>query len=246
MVKTFYDLDGKPISFDVPKMATTGGTNASVYDLGDGTALKQFDIISKRNIVDINVFTELMGMDFEHYYKVYQILYADYFNDSLRERFKDRSEMIWGYVMKWYVEAVNNILDMPMDYFLSSFNGLIEMLKKFTKMHINVCDMQSYNLVLTKDRIIVVDADAYFRDYSENLFDKNKAYMYYGIYSLLAESLCHNYNLPHDINSKALRLIYALFYNSLDLFDVNDFANIKNSVRTYKKPIDYIYANVNR
>lgn len=82
------------------------------------------------------------------YCKLYDLLYNDYFLDE-----------VVGYTMKYYQMEVENILLMPTEYTIHSFDILYNSIKILTDNRIIAKDTIPANAILAKDNITVIDFD---------------------------------------------------------------------------------------
>ena len=220
----FYDKDGKELFYDIDR-ATKCGQFGQIYKVSDDKCIKIFDEADKFNnlIADVNAFTELMNIDSNNFYKIYKLLYADI-------------GYIEGYLMKYYYKSIDNILEEPMEYLLDNFNRLYEVTKEITKKKISMDDLHSGNLLLTKDDIVINDADNYQFDKSIFLMNKNKKKLYNAFMGLLYWHFIFNYG--KEQSEECRNIVKDLFRGS------NSTKTIHNKLRSYKKPIDYFKNNL--
>ena len=221
----FYDRDGKELFYDIDKPFDCG-SYGQVYKLNEKECLKWFlDNEDDDVIDDMDVFYELISLDIDNFYKIYKLLYSDI-------------GTVEGYVMKYYSKDIDDILGMDMDYMLDSFNRLYETIKIISDKGINMCDMHPKNFILNKDGIVIIDADNYFRDKGYFLLNSNKKRLYNAFSELLGSILDKYYkkDLGWRKNRECFNEIYRLF--SID----NSPSIINSKVRSYKRPIDYLYS----
>lgn len=230
-----YDAEGKILHFDIDNVKTAVGCGAygMVHKIDDGMCLKKFDVMGNSNIKDMDAFNELMSLNLPNFYQIYQLLYGNTLGI-------DGKQKIAGYLMKYYKETVDNILNMPMDYFLANFNDLIKVMKVLSQKYIHVNDLHDGNIILTDNRMVIIDADNYFRHgYSyDDTFAYNKKYLYYCLRDVMLKAFCDNYDYTGEVR-------YDMSKSIIDLFNShNSYCNIKNKLRSYKKPIDYVISSV--
>lgn len=229
MENIFYDKDGKELFYDLDKPFDCG-SYGQVYRINDNQCLKWFFDNEDDDVIDdMDVFYELMSLDIDNFYKIYKLLYSDIGTTE-------------GYVMKYYHKDIDNILGINMDYMLDSFYRLYETMKILSSKGINMCDMHAKNFISTNDGIVIIDADTYYRDKSYFLMNENKKRLYNAFSQLLGFILDKYYQ--KELGSKTSRQCYKEIYR---LFSMDNSPSIINSkVRSYKKPIDYLYSKVSR
>lgn len=229
MKNIFYDKDGNEIFYDIDK-SFDHGKYAHVYRLNENECLKLFNDNEDDDVIDdMDVFKELMNLDIDNFYKIYKLLYSG-------------NDFIDGYVMKYYSKDVDDILSTDTDYLLGSINRLYETIKIISSKGINMCDLHAKNLILNKDGIIIIDGDDYFRDKGCYLFNVNRKKLYNALCELLGSILDKYYK--EEIGRKKNRELYKEIYR---LFSIDNSPSIINSkVRSYKKPIDYLYSRIGR
>ena len=108
-------------------------------------------------------------------------------------------------------------------------------------MHIRMYDLHGGNIILNRDKMVIIDADYYYGYDSPFVFDYNKKDLFTALRGILLETLKDNYNFsnPHDRLAR-VRVIDNIFNYS------NNPTLVKSMMRSYKKPIDYINRSVNR
>lgn len=230
MERIFYDKDGNELFYKLEK-PFDNGEYGEVYRVSEDECVKLF-IESEPGdevIDDVEAFELLMSLDLSNFYKVYKLLYS-------------YIKCIEGYLGKYYSIEALNIFEMPMDYLLDNFKGLYENMKEITKNKINMCDLHGKNFFLTKDSIIISDADFYYLDPSINLLNENTKRLYNAFCEMLVNMFYGFYKrkLPRKEYREYVRNIYSLF-------NVDNSPIILNSkLRSYKKPIDYLHSQVSK
>lgn len=142
----YYTEDLRKIEF-TPSSKTIGvGTQGKVYRIDDDKCIKIYD----NNVVkyDPEIFKLFKGLSLEGYCKLYDLLYNSPFLDEVS-----------GYTMKYYHIEVNNILNMPTEYTIYSFNILYNSIKILAENKIFAKDTIPANAILTKDNVILIDFD---------------------------------------------------------------------------------------
>lgn len=227
MIKEFYDKDRKKIVYDLQN-PFAGGLYGRIYKLSDSKCIKIFlnngYRESENSIEDLRAFEALMGMSLSNFYEIYKILY-------------DNFGFLTGYTMSYYNTEDINLLGMPMDYLLDNFNSLFETMLKISKNGINMTDLHRGNILLTNKEMIIVDADEYHYDKSQNLTIENKKALYNAFRDLLLSSLSKDYK-SLDNKFRYIRAIDKLFNIANGPKDIN------KKLTRYKRPIDYLHLNL--
>lgn len=122
------------------------GTQGKVYKLDDDKCIKIYgqDVIK----YDPEMFGLFKHLSLEGYCKLYDLLYNDPFLDEIA-----------GYTMKYYQNEVENILLMPIEYTLHSFNILYNSVKILADNRIFAKDTVPANAILGKDNVVLIDFD---------------------------------------------------------------------------------------
>jgi len=129
--------------------------------------------------------------------------------------------------MKYYDSDIEDILDIPIEYTLESFNSIQQMGKKLTERNIYMRDLFFNNVILNQNGIIVIDFDNY--EYSE-FFAKNNKQRINETFKDLYYLQLMDYNLSIEVaNELATRV-----FNEESTIDT-----VYPILKKYKKPIDY-------
>ena len=208
MGKILYDENGNKISFNGETLSK--GFLGEVYKLDDNTCLKYIS----NSLTDIDVIKEIVSLDLESFYKIYQIFY-------------NRFGEIGGYTMKYYREEKIDILALPVEYALDNFSKIIKDSKKLTDKYIVMGDLHPGNVIMDKNNITVIDADNYYFT-KDSVSYANSKWLLRLFEGLFTEAL-ENYHIATYDN---YRIIHNIFGQDLDRM----FTELSN----YKYPIDYI------
>ena len=208
-----YSDSGKYI-IDVDEQKKIGsGTYGNLYKLDDDTCFKVFksEGIHKRDPI-----LTLKELDLKNFYKIYELLHNNNF-------------VYAGYIMKYYKKDDTNILDNK-EYLLDSVNNIYDGIIELTKNYYEVVDFHIDNVIVNREGITVIDIDDYKKISTDNTYINNFRYTQL-LKSLLYDYL-KRYNLIDPMEGYAL--IKRLVNN--DNLDINHF---NNTMKRYKKPIDY-------
>lgn len=212
----FYDKNGNPINYRLPK-AFAEGSNGTIHRINNDMCLKWFSEDSNYDQTALNI---IMHLGLDNFYKIYQMLY-------------DKSSQFCGYTMKYYESEEFDILTMPTEYTLSTLMALADSLNKLSAKKIYAIDLYEGNIIKNKNGIIVIDIDAYkYRPECEDkmIIDYNIESLYYLFYEIYLNAL-KNY---HNTNSIDEETIKKLFIKQQSPDEV-----CKRLIK-YKYPIDYV------
>ena len=233
----FYDGDGNIVHYEGKKLPKKS-SRSDFYEIDENTLLKVFISFLSRNIWDIDVFKRLMEINHDNFYQIYKLLY--YLCKGKDKELYD-GECVHACLIQSQKQDVDNILEMPIEYFLDNFSDLYELTKIISQMHIRMYDLHGGNIILNRDKMVIIDADYYYGYDSPFVFDYNKKDLFTALRGIMLETLKDNYNFsnPHDRLAR-VRVIDNIFNYS------NNPTLVKSMMRSYKKPIDYINRSVNR
>lgn len=142
----YYTSDLRKVEFN-PTCEPIGiGTQGKVYDFKKGQCIKIYD----EDVVKYSeeMFQMFKQLSLKGYCLLYDLLYSD-------SEFHDIS----AYTMKKYINEVNNILNMPTEYTIHSFNILYNSVKVLAENRILAKDTIPVNAILGKDNITLIDFD---------------------------------------------------------------------------------------
>ena len=142
----FYTEDLNQINFNPDSPPLGVGTQGKVYKLDNDKCIKIYD----NDVVkyDPKMFEMFKKLSLDGYCKLYDIFYNNPF-----------LEEVVGYTMKYYQTEVDNILLMPTEYTIHSFNVLYNSVKVLAENNIIAKDTIPANAILGKDNITLIDFD---------------------------------------------------------------------------------------
>ena len=233
----FYDKDGNIVHYEGEKLPRKS-SRSDFYKIDENTWLKVFKFIPKNNIWDIDAFMTLMEINHDNFYNVYDLLY--YYGTGNDEGLND-GNYVKAYPMSSYKQDVHNILSMPTEYFLDNLSDLYELTKIISQKSIRMYDLHDGNIILNKDKMVIVDADYYHRYEPPFVFNYNKKDLFAALRSIMLQALKYDYGFGDSRHRLArVRVIDNIFDYS------NNPTTIRSMIRSYKRPIDYINRSVNR
>lgn len=144
----YYTSDLREIHFTNKQEPIGSGLQGAVYAFDRDKCIK----IYKEDVFKYSkeIFMLLKELSLEGYCQLYDLLYSAI----------DQQEIV-AYTMKKYISEVDNILNMPTEYTLHSFNTLYNSIKTLAENSIIVRDTIAPNAILTKEGIILIDMDSY-------------------------------------------------------------------------------------
>ena len=148
MVRKYYDESGKEVAFKTG-FACYSGSHAKLYRIGEERLLKRFVIPWDK--YDLNMFWEYLKLDLPNFYKIYELL-------------KKENGKFAAYIMQEYINAFEDIIDMPTEYFLTNFENIKSSMDKLGSKHIIVDDLIPSNMIYGAKEITVIDVDNYKQD----------------------------------------------------------------------------------
>ena len=142
----YYTNDSRKVEFTPTGEPMGSGTQGSVYDFGANKCIKIYgDNVTKYRP---EIFTLFKELSLDGYCKLYDLLYVD---PNMQE--------VAGYIMQKYINEVDNILNMPTEYTLNSFNILYNSIKLLADNRIFARDTLPNNAILSRDNIVLIDFD---------------------------------------------------------------------------------------
>ena len=229
----YYKNNGECVKLDCFDSSFNKGTQASIYRMKNEHLIcfKSYDDDDKvKTIFDDsgNKFTQEMFDYFKNQYeqfnfcKLYDLLYDK------------RMATVMGYTMKYYEEIIDNMLFLPTSYILDNFSIIYDAIDKLTKDCIKIVDLNCDNIIDTKDGLIVLDYDKYYRDLNidvDTLNYINKCALMYAFKGIFLKSLKrHGIEIDNNLELKCV-------VNSLFTINTSPIV-LKYKLRNYMKPID--------
>ena len=150
----FYDQNNKEVNFSLEKGRYLNSGNFGDAMLFGDVVLKLFTGYhteeEKNNT--LNILRELSKLDFNNIYEILNFYF-------------DKDGKFRGYLSRYYQNNPSiDILTMPKDYFLDNYYALVRDFNLLHQNGIKPQDIGSRNSVLTDDRIMLVDADFFYKD----------------------------------------------------------------------------------
>ena len=196
------------------------GKSAIIYDLLDGTCYKRFYNYQYVEIRDqLEVLKRISNLELHNFCKIIDIIY-----DGNR---------VLGYTMVKYNDLDISILNSDCNYLITNYDNLLKDIDLLGDNYIIVEDFKEHNVMLTEDKIIIHDYDLYR---IAGTPDMNKI-----INS--ARLLCLLSNLFYDDKHIHYDDMDGFIFTSR-MYDLingkNDGNSLKELLKGYKRPIDYI------
>jgi len=220
MKKFFYDENGNRISYNCNQRINRGtGINGRIYRtsdefIDDDLCIKLLNIGAVIRLEELKV---IMGMDLENFYKIYRILY-------------NRWHQPKAYITKYYQPEDIDILTVPTEYTLDSFNILYNQSIKLSQAGIVIDDLHTGNIVFTQNGIIVLDVDNYYFGTiitRQRIVTKNQGAINYLFKSLYIDALERHHYSPDNYDVKQLFPPYQRP------------ETLQKTLKRYKYPIEY-------
>ena len=179
---------------DFEKLLCIGyGNTANIYKIDDYIYKRYFSYTSDKYKLDSDVFTVLKQLKSENMITIDELLYED-----------ENLEEINGYIAKYYLKKIIDIFDKKSDYVLENMNQIEKLFDELSKNGIRVNDVKYDNTILTENKIILIDPDAYKKVICNR--EKLKIYNKKELMKLFKSIYLHSKKSPYD--SKEL---YELF-----------------------------------
>lgn len=143
----YYTNDNRKVEFIAEGNPLGKGTQGIVYDYDVNKCIKiYFEDASRYSKEMFDLFKKL---SLKGYAKLYDLLYSSADN-----------EKIVAYIMEKYTREIENILTMPTEYTIDSFNTLYNSVSVLTENNIIAKDTIPCNAVLGKDGITLIDFES--------------------------------------------------------------------------------------
>ena len=167
-MKDLVDKDGKVYERD-NLILLGGGSNSYTFSYDDGDMKKVIKLF-KRGCLDFALNPYVAGiiklLPLKSYPNFYSIL--------------EQGGEYLGYVMEYFERCDNLLLDMTKDSLITSFQAMEEDVSSFSRGHLLMSDVRSYNLLFSSDGLAhLVDYDMYAEDW---LLRAKKTYYYWRVY----------------------------------------------------------------
>ena len=209
--KVFYDEDGNKLLLYLNRGIINYGEYGIVYKLSEDKCIKY---VTNDSSAHPEVLKKIMDMDLKSFYKIYKLLH-------------DKYDYFAGYIMKYYNSEEIDITTMPVSYTLDNFRDICYDTTKLSDSKIYMKDTHMDNVIINRDKTIIIDADNFHFTDNEYLQKMNME----RIYNLFIEMYIDHIHKYHKPTMDELRVIRRLF---------NETKNIYDELSGYKYPIDYI------
>lgn len=196
----------------------------------------------------VDFLKKLMSLNNPNVYKIYDFFKSDYNGKLLYN----------GYVMKKYNHYHNdvspigdnvfNILTVPIEQAINYYVGLYELIRRLTENHIFIDDLHRKNIIKTKNKLILIDADMYSNYSNGYAYENNYSQMRMCYGDLIASSLYLSYCIGNESNEKYndYREIYLKYVKDLidyEYFDKDKMFDILDKIKDYNNLLEYFDDN---
>ncbi len=158
----YYNIKNEKITIDnkVLNEKIGHGYCATVYKYKDGLCLKIYDrkTCYKINTLETTVYEKIKCIDNPSLVEIKELLYK-----NLANRYNADA-----YILKYYEEKYNSILDVPSDYLLYSLEEILKLQEKLSKNRIRAFGLKRENVILNDKNIILIDPDRWFINYLDD------------------------------------------------------------------------------
>ena len=187
----YYTKDGNEVSFTLSEKINDTGCYGNIYRVAedDSICLKELkDVEPKKpltifddipTVISEDIFNYFKGLDDPNFCKLYDLFY-------------DKDKKVVAYTMKYYKSVIDNILSMPVEYLVDNFSAIYDAMDSLAKDLVLVVDLHNRNMILTDDKIVLVDFDKYRREDSKPydvILDINTSALYYAFSKMLNSAL---------------------------------------------------------
>lgn len=210
------------IDFDLQESKLLGeGAFGKVFKLSPEKCLK---VISDPD--SLPEAEEIMSFFKEHklpnFYEVVNLYY------TYRGLFK-------AYEMKYYEKHSDLLLYRLMEFYLENFMQTAKDIDTLSQNNIKVCDLRGENVVITDDKVVIIDADCFDKSVlDKNLLKvENQTQLKWLYINLLLRELLDMSNYNSDIMYNIRQGLYSIFMG-------NTPEEVYNQIKSYKRPIDLV------
>lgn len=175
----YYNQHGEKVYYD--EFSGNGvrhGGCSNIYLFDDKIIKRYFHYTSKRCRLDYNVFNIFQSIDNPHLMNIYELLIESGNYDitkSIDENFQTIT--VDAYVATFYERSKIALKDRPGYFLVETLEGLYNLAKLLTLMHMEMDDIKTDNAILTDDTVVLIDPDCYFfntKEYKELLFTNER------------------------------------------------------------------------
>lgn len=143
-----------------PEVIKTINCNqGTIYVFDNGTCLKRYKTFEEK---EYSIFDEIpvrISKDIVTYFTKFN---NNHFCKILK-LFSDEKQ-VNGYLMPYYNEISENLLDFDDDYIKRNIKELYDIALKLAYDRIRIVDLNPNNLILTKENIVIIDFDKYRKE----------------------------------------------------------------------------------
>lgn len=162
----------------------------------------------------------------EHNLPSFYRIYNNYYNNE---------GMLNAYEMKYYEKQNELLLYKLMEYYLDNFIQNSKDLTKISENNIKVCDVRGENVILTPEKIVLIDADCYTIS-SENKKEverKNQDELKWLYINLLLREIL-------DVTNYNCDIVRNIREGLVNIFIKNSPEDIYKQLKIYKRPVDLV------
>ena len=220
MENAFYDKDGNSIVYDLDKKISNGAYG-NIYKINSDECIKLYYKFSYSN--QEYVIQLIKEMKLGNMYDIHNLLYNNNHN-------------LIGYTMKYYEEYYSDLFLVPMDYLITNFCSIYDIIKQVSKANVIMNDTNPKNVILTSDKIMIIDIDQYtlvkLSGFTENIYQDNTRRVYDLFIDLFLQSF-KNDNFEYNYRKSLNKLSRIFNYN-------NSVSDVCKKLVKYKYPIDIL------
>lgn len=203
-----------------------GGAFGNIYRLDDDKVVKLLRAPSTTHQYD--VMKKIKGLNLPNYYRLYEILSSKlFFNKSYI-----------GNIASYHKPSDVDVLEMPSDWLIENYEGLMEAATKLGEANIKIVDARPANAIINDSGITIIDVDLYEMA-SEQCVVKNICHMQTELLLKLLKENCLTHHSDVWSSDMFSKVVNQLVINP----DTNQFAK---KLSRYPKPIDYINDRIQR
>ena len=227
----YYNKEGKEVEYSLGEKINKVGNYGNIYKVEEDNdiCLKE---LKETEMCPLTIFDDIPTVISEDIFK-----YFKNFNNpnfcKLYELLYDKDNKIAAYTMQYYKSITKNILLMPTTYLLDNFNDIYTSMEKLARDLVLVVDLHNKNMILTDDRIVLLDFDKYRIEKNKSyevLFELNMSALYYALIKMLQEAI-NKAGLSSEYN-KIVSQLFTCNHTPMTL---------KRKLAGYDKTVDYFY-----
>lgn len=227
----YYNKEGKEVEYSLEEKINKVGNYGNIYKVAEDNdiCLKELKETEMRpltifddvpTVISEDIFKYFKNFNNPNFCKLYELLY-------------DKNNKVAAYTMQYYKSTIDNILLMPTTYLLDNFNDIYTSMEKLARDLVLVVDLHNKNMVLTDNKIVLLDFDKYRIEKNKSyevLFELNMSALYYALIKMLQEAI-NKAGLSSEYNKMASQLFTC---NTTPM-------TLKRKLAGYDKTVDYFY-----